>query len=148
MARSEPPRLAWPGRYSDGRTAAFYRVDARIGEDGAVVEMWPRDEVRLVDGPDAGGAIRLGRKGSDARLSVEDRDALRALEMRCDALQKGLAEESSWRVIALWSGSRALNVFIDTISIMYGLGGKRGIIRTRILSFTLYVAAEIGRAHV
>ena len=34
-------------------------------------------------------------------------------------------------VIALWSGSRALNVFIDTISIMYGLGGKRGIIRTR-----------------
>jgi membrane protein len=46
-------------------------------------------------------------------------------------------------VIALWSGSRALNVFIDTISIMYGLGGKRGIIRTRILSFSLYVAAVI-----
>jgi membrane protein len=46
-------------------------------------------------------------------------------------------------VIALWSGSRALNVFIDTISIMYGLGGKRGIIRTRILSFTLYVAAVV-----
>jgi membrane protein len=46
-------------------------------------------------------------------------------------------------VIALWSGSRALNVFIDTISIMYGLGGKRGIIRTRILSFSLYVAAVV-----
>jgi membrane protein len=46
-------------------------------------------------------------------------------------------------VIALWSGSRALNVFIDTISIMYGLGGMRGIIRTRILSFSLYVAAVI-----
>jgi len=46
-------------------------------------------------------------------------------------------------LIALWSGSRALNVFIDTISIMYGLGGKRGIIRTRILSFTLYVGAVI-----
>ena len=42
-------------------------------------------------------------------------------------------------VIALWSGSRALNVFIDTCSIMYGLGGKRGIIRTRVLSFSLYV---------
>jgi membrane protein len=39
-------------------------------------------------------------------------------------------------VIALWSGSRALNVFIDTISIMYGLGGRRGIIRTRALSLT------------
>jgi membrane protein len=46
-------------------------------------------------------------------------------------------------VIALWSGSRALNVFIDTISIMYGLGGKRGIIRTRVLSFSLYVAAVL-----
>ncbi|MDQ1625125.1 MAG: rane protein [Actinomycetota bacterium] len=44
-------------------------------------------------------------------------------------------------VIALWSGSRALNVFIDTISIMYGLGGKRGIIRSRVLSFSLYVVA-------
>jgi Zn-dependent protease with chaperone function len=113
LALSEPPRLAWPGRYSDGRTAAFQRIEARIGEDGltittedgALAEIWPRDAVRLVDGPDANGAIRLGRKGSDARLSVEDRDALRALEMRCDALHKGLAEESSWRVIVLWSGA-------------------------------------------
>ncbi len=46
-------------------------------------------------------------------------------------------------LIALWSGSRALNVFIDTISIMYGLGGRRGIIRTRVLSFTLYVLAML-----
>jgi membrane protein len=42
-------------------------------------------------------------------------------------------------VLALWSGSRALNVFVDTITIMYGLGGHRGIVRTRILSFSLYV---------
>jgi membrane protein len=44
-------------------------------------------------------------------------------------------------VLALWSGSRALNVFVDTITIMYGLGGRRGIVRTRALSFTLYVVA-------
>ena len=44
-------------------------------------------------------------------------------------------------VLALWSGSRALNVFIDTISIMYGLGGHRSIVKTRALSFTLYVVA-------
>jgi membrane protein len=44
-------------------------------------------------------------------------------------------------VLALWSGSRALNVFIDTISIMYGLGGQRGIVKTRALSFTLYLIA-------
>jgi membrane protein len=42
-------------------------------------------------------------------------------------------------VIALWSGSRALNVFVDTITIMYGLGGHRGIVRTRALSFGLYL---------
>ncbi|RZS89466.1 membrane protein [Motilibacter rhizosphaerae] len=44
-------------------------------------------------------------------------------------------------VLALWSGSRALNVYIDTVTIMYGLGGHRGIIRTRALSVTLYVLA-------
>ncbi len=42
-------------------------------------------------------------------------------------------------VLALWSGSRALNVFVDTVTIMYGLGGQRGIVRTRMLSFALYV---------
>jgi membrane protein len=42
-------------------------------------------------------------------------------------------------VLALWSGSRALNVFVDTVTIMYGLGGHRGIVRTRVLSFGLYV---------
>jgi len=42
-------------------------------------------------------------------------------------------------VLALWSGSRALNVFVDTITIMHGLGGHRGIVRTRALSFSLYI---------
>jgi membrane protein len=46
-------------------------------------------------------------------------------------------------VLALWSGSRALNVFIDTITIMHGLGGHRGIIRGRALSFVLYVLALV-----
>ncbi|WP_134741599.1 YihY/virulence factor BrkB family protein [Nocardioides sp. 503] len=46
-------------------------------------------------------------------------------------------------VLALWSGSRALNVFVDTITIMHGLGGHRGIIRTRALSFVLYILAMI-----
>ncbi|MGP9017848.1 YihY/virulence factor BrkB family protein [Streptomyces sp. BR1] len=42
---------------------------------------------------------------------------------------------------ALWSGSRAVNVFIDTITVMYGLDGRRGIVRTRMLSLLLYIAA-------
>ena len=113
MALSEPPRLAWPGRYSDGRTAAFSRVEARIGadglsiagEDGVPRETWPCDEVRLVDGPDESGAIRLGRRGSDARLSIADGDGLRALELHCPALHKSIGDETSWRLIAIWSGA-------------------------------------------
>ncbi len=46
-------------------------------------------------------------------------------------------------VLALWSGSRALNVFVDTITIMHGLGGRRGILRTRALSFGLYLLAMV-----
>lgn len=46
-------------------------------------------------------------------------------------------------ILALWSGSRALNVFVDTITIMHGLGGHRGIIKTRALSFLLYILAMV-----
>ncbi|WP_424644124.1 YihY/virulence factor BrkB family protein [Embleya sp. AB8] len=57
-----------------------------------------------------------------------------------DVFDSGRADIiSAGFLIALWSGSRALNVYVDTITIMYGLSGKRGIVRTRLLSFTLYV---------
>ncbi|WP_457190214.1 YihY/virulence factor BrkB family protein [Nocardioides sp. P5_E3] len=46
-------------------------------------------------------------------------------------------------ILALWSGSRALNVFVDTITIMHGLGGHRGIVATRALSFVLYALAMV-----
>ncbi|MER6379020.1 YihY/virulence factor BrkB family protein [Streptomyces sp. NPDC001250] len=44
-------------------------------------------------------------------------------------------------VFALWSGSRAVNVFIDTITVMYGLDGVRGIVKTRMMSFLLFIVA-------
>ena len=46
-------------------------------------------------------------------------------------------------VLALWSGSRALHVFVDAIPNMHGHGGHRGIVRTRALSFMLYILALI-----
>lgn len=46
-------------------------------------------------------------------------------------------------LLSVWSGSRALNVFVDTISIMYGQSGVRGIVRTRALSLTLYLVSII-----
>jgi membrane protein len=57
-----------------------------------------------------------------------------------DVLSQGRAAVISIGfLIALWAGSRALNVFVDTITIMYGLAGKRGLVRTRALSFVLYL---------
>jgi membrane protein len=46
-------------------------------------------------------------------------------------------------VLALWSGSRAMHVFVETITIMHGLGGHRGIVKTRALSFSLYLLAIV-----
>ncbi|MGW5771795.1 YihY/virulence factor BrkB family protein [Streptomyces longwoodensis] len=44
-------------------------------------------------------------------------------------------------LFALWSGSRAVNVFIDTITVMYGLDGVRGIVKTRLMAFALFTVA-------
>ena len=44
-------------------------------------------------------------------------------------------------LLSLWSGSRALHVYVDVLTVSYGLTGHRSIVRTRALSFGLYVAA-------
>jgi membrane protein len=95
--------------------------------------------------------------GQDVVEEVQDRilDGSRDIftsEVVTDVIEKTLTDVfaadrfdlvSIGFLIALWSGSRALNVFIDTCSIMYGLGGVRGIIRTRALSFSLYVVVML-----
>lgn len=61
-----------------------------------------------------------------------------------DVLQNGRFDIISVGFIfSLWSGSRSLNVFIDTISIMYGQSGVRGILHTRALSFLMYLVALV-----
>ncbi len=42
-------------------------------------------------------------------------------------------------LVSLWSGSRAMNVFIRSITISYGLDEMRGWIRQRILAFLAYL---------
>ncbi|MDA0567222.1 YihY/virulence factor BrkB family protein [Streptomonospora sp. S1-112] len=42
-------------------------------------------------------------------------------------------------LISLWSGSRAMNVFIDAITIAYGLDELRGYVRQRVLAFVAYL---------
>jgi membrane protein len=95
-------------------------------------------------GPDAVETVRLSinRYASDfltedvisSTLGPTVDDVLR--DGRFDLLSIGF-------LLSLWSGSRALNVFVDTISIMYGQSGVRGIVQTRALSFSLYVLALV-----
>lgn len=57
-----------------------------------------------------------------------------------DVLSGGRADVISVGfLLALWSGSRAANVFLDSISIVYGHTKRRGILHTRALSFVMYL---------
>jgi membrane protein len=57
-----------------------------------------------------------------------------------DVLRGGRVELVSLSfLVSLWAGSRALNVYVDTITIAYGLSGVRGVVRTRLRAFILYV---------
>jgi membrane protein len=59
-----------------------------------------------------------------------------------DTLTSGHADVVSVGfLVALWSGSRAMNVAIDTITVASGQSGLRGIVRTRLLAFALYLPA-------
>jgi membrane protein len=42
-------------------------------------------------------------------------------------------------LVSLWSGSRAMNVFIRSITISYGLDELRGWVRQRVLAFVAYL---------
>ena len=44
-------------------------------------------------------------------------------------------------LISLWSGSRALHVFMDAVQIMYAQSGHRSIVGSRAMSLGLYLAA-------
>jgi membrane protein len=80
-----------------------------------------------------------------SRQALTDRAVDRIIAPTIDEVLRGGRYDvvSIGFILALWSGSRALNVFVDTITIMHGLGGHRGIVATRALSFTLYALAMI-----
>ncbi|MDG9717807.1 YihY/virulence factor BrkB family protein [Streptomyces sp. DH24] len=78
-----------------------------------------------------------------ARTVLSDRGVEQIAEPILHDVMKGGRPDiiSIGFLFALWSGSRAVNVFIDTITVMYGLDGVRGIVKTRLLAFLLFVVA-------
>ncbi len=101
----------WDARYSDGRTAAARTARAALeaadlvirDEGGATLATWPAAEVRLLDGPDSAGRVRLARVGGAERLTVLAPGALEELERHCSALRKDAYGGPGWRPVVLWS---------------------------------------------
>ena len=46
-------------------------------------------------------------------------------------------------VLALWTGSAAMNTYVNAITIAYGMRGVRSAVRARVLAFTLYLGALV-----
>src|SRR5690606_15438464 len=78
-----------------------------------------------------------------SRTVLSDRGVQQIAQPILDDVLKGGRPDviSIGFLFALWSGSRAVNVFIDTITVMYGLDGVRGIVKTRLLAFLLFLVA-------
>lgn len=95
-----------------------------------------------VIGPDTLTAVRETlAEGASAVLSPEAIDGI-LHPVLDEVLVSGRAGVISVGfLVALWSGSTALNVYIDTISVVYGLGGQRNIVRQRLMSMLLYTLA-------
>jgi predicted Zn-dependent protease len=88
---------AYPARYNDGASARTTETQVEIsaaGIDirdraGTAIDTWPADDVALVDRPQAGLPIRLGRLGvPQARLTIPDRAALPELAEHCPNLRR------------------------------------------------------------
>ena len=80
-----------------------------------------------------------------SRTVLSDKGVAQIAQPILDDVMKGGRPDviSLGFLFALWSGSRAVNVFIDTITVMYGLDGTRGIVKTRLMSFLLFIVALI-----
>jgi membrane protein len=155
--RSEPgsPALTWTARTwrvikETTAICVRYRVTGLAAEAAffAILSLPP-----LIFG--LVGAVGFVTATLDIRTIANFRDQLINLSSRAltpdvvrsvieptldDVLSRGQAAVISIGfLIALWAGSRALNVFVDTITIMYGMAGRRSIVRTRALSFVLYL---------
>jgi len=84
-------------------------------------------------------SVKTGLINLAGRALTQDTVNAVVVPMLNAVLERGRADVISIGfVLALWSGSRALNVFIDTVTIMYGMRGQRGIVKTRAISFSVY----------
>ncbi|WP_018155963.1 YihY/virulence factor BrkB family protein [Demetria terragena] len=90
-------------------------------------------------GPDVVDQVTLALKNYASRFLTDEGLNEVLMPTIDDALSGGRPDViSAGFLLSLWSGSRCLNVLMDNISIMYGQGGVRGIVKTRVLSLSIY----------
>ncbi|HET7476631.1 MAG TPA: YihY/virulence factor BrkB family protein [Dermatophilaceae bacterium] len=95
-------------------------------------------------GPDTVAQVSEAIQRYAARFLTDDAVRQVIVPTVDDVLRDGRTDVISiGLLLSVWSGSRALNVFVDTISIMYGQSGVRGILRTRMLSLSLYLVSVL-----
>src|SRR5436190_2171738 len=83
-------------------------------------------------GPDAVSRVVAEIERYAAQFLTEESISDLLIPTVQDVLARGRPElVSVGFLLSLWAGSRALNVFIDTVSIMYGQKDVRGIIQLR-----------------
>jgi Zn-dependent protease with chaperone function len=101
-----------PAHYFDGESARQIDAVVRISLEnivvrdgtGAVLAVWPADEVRLVSKPDYTQPLRLGRGKGVARIVIDDSRHLTELERLYPELHRLRPRfREVWRPIALWS---------------------------------------------
>jgi len=95
---------SWPAFYNDGATAARWAAALRADAAGVWVERegrsndhWPYDAIDVI-GTDHG--LVLGRRGSLARLTIQDRDAAATIRAHLAALP-GRGRRKAWRSAAV-----------------------------------------------
>lgn len=103
------PATGYDAQYSDGVTAASSPVVARVeesgltiaGEDGAIIDRWTWDDVRLTEPPARSRPIRLAnRTKAGARLTIGDPAALAALRTHAPYLSRDPVSRNRLLLIA------------------------------------------------
>ena len=118
-----------PARYFDGESARQFDVAVQIGpqnivvrdQRGAVLAVWPADEVRLVEKPAKDRPLRLSRAKGEARVVIADTGCLADLNGLCPDLHRLRPSfREVWRPIAIWSTvAVAAAAFLFVVAIPY-----------------------------
>src|SRR5262249_4402157 len=107
--------------YFDGTSSRKRSVALRLGadlelvENGAVVNTWPYDQIRRVDGPPALVRLRCATALPLARLEIADAATAETLLPRCPALDLGRGGAAqTWRVVG-WSIAAVASIVAVTL---------------------------------